>query len=115
VPQSRESRKSSELELLRALIDGFDGSSPSQVEVEKGLESGLARLMLLEGRLREQASVHSMTPPGRQTPRGEDPEKETGALGEEIRALREAIAELRARAQPGPAALAHGFVIRRKR
>ena len=90
------------LELLR--IDRCAGSSPpSQVDVEWGLESGLARLMLLEGRLREQASRANGTRPSEQLCEDHD-------LAEEIRALREAVAELRARTNPDESApLAQGF------
>jgi hypothetical protein len=78
------------------------------VDIERGLESGLARLMLLEGRLRERASRASGARPSEQL--GEDHE-----IVEEIRALREAVAELRARANPEASApLAQGFVLRRK-
>ena len=85
---------SSELELLRALIESFDGSAPSQEEIEKGVESGVVRVMLLEERLREQASRPVETPPAEE-PRADH------ELVEEIRALREALAELRARTNPG--------------
>ena len=99
----------SELKLLRALIDRCAGSRPPlQVEVETGLESGLARLMLLEGRLRAQASRASGT-------RGNEQPFENHDLVEEIRALRGAVAELRARANPERLApLAQGFVLGRK-
>jgi hypothetical protein len=79
------------------------------VDVEKGLESGLARLMLLEGRLREQASR------GRG---GTGPSEELSGdsnVVEDIRALREAVAELRARTNSAESApIAQGFVLRRK-
>jgi hypothetical protein len=112
MPQPHHSGSSSELELLRALIESFDGSAPSRADVEKGLESGLARLMLLEGRLREQASRPSGMRPSKKPSKDHD-------LGEEIRELREAVVELRARtyqrgSERGPAPLAQGFVLRRK-
>jgi hypothetical protein len=98
----------SELRLLHQLIDSFDGSQPSQAEVEKGLESGLARLMFLEGRMREHAGQASGTPPR------EEPCEEHDFV-EEIRALREAVAKLRACTSAGDSAvIAHGFVLRRK-
>lgn len=99
----------SELKLLRSLIDRCAGSRPPpQMEVETGLESALARLMLLEVRLRKQVSRASGTQPSEQ--RSDD-----HGVVEDIRALREAVAELRARANPGePALLAHGFVLRCK-
>jgi hypothetical protein len=76
------------------------------VDVERGLETGIARLMLLEGRLRAQASRASRT---------RSSEQPNHDLVEEIRALREAVAELRARTNPGQSApLAQGFVKRRK-
>jgi hypothetical protein len=108
MPQPHNPRTSWELELLRALIRRCGGSPPSQLDVEKGLESGLARLMLLEGRERQQASR-----PGERRP-CEEP-REDDRLVEEIRSLREAVAELRARTNPGGSApLAHGFVLRRE-
>jgi hypothetical protein len=98
----------SELRLLRALIDRCSGSSlPSQVDVERALESGLGRLMLLEGRLREQASRASGARPSRGLCEDHD-------LVDEIRALREAVTELRARTNAGESALAWGFVIPRR-
>jgi hypothetical protein len=64
--------------------------------------------MLLEGRLRAQASRASRTRPNEQP-------RENHDLVEEIRALREAVAELRAHTNPGKSApLAQGFVRRRK-
>jgi hypothetical protein len=97
-----------ELKLLRALIDSYDRSPPSQLDVEMALQSGLARLMSLEGRLRAQASRESGRRPSEA--RGEDHD-----LIEEIRALQDAVAELRARANPGESApLAQGFVLPRK-
>jgi hypothetical protein len=108
MPQPRNSRTTSELKLLHALIDRYDGSPPSQLDVQKGLESGLARLMWLEGRLREQASRAGGTRPSEER-------YENYHLVEEIRALREAVAELRARANPRESApLAQGFVVRRQ-
>src|SRR5437763_12633556 len=57
----------SELKLLRSLIDRCAGSRPPpQMEVETGLESALARLMLLEVRLRKQVSRASGTQPSEQ-------------------------------------------------
>lgn len=100
--------KAAQLKLLRALIDSYDGSPPSPVDVEKALESGLATLMLLEGRLRAQASRESGM-------RVSEERCEDHDLAEEIRALQDAVAELRARANAGESApLAHGFVLRRK-
>jgi hypothetical protein len=87
-------REKVELKLLRALIDSYDRSPPSQLDVEMALQSGLARLMSLEGRLRAQASRESGRRPSEA--RGEDHD-----LIEEIRALQDAVAELRARANPG--------------
>ncbi|HEY3946387.1 MAG TPA: hypothetical protein VGL78_14255 [Solirubrobacteraceae bacterium] len=108
MPPPRDTRTSSELELLRALIERCERSPPSSVDVEEGLESGLVRVMQLERQLREQASRPSGTPPA------EEP-REDHELVEEIRALREALAELRARTNPGGCApLAQGFVLRRK-
>jgi len=109
LPQPHNSGTPSELKLLRALIDRCAGSRPPrQVDVESGLESGLGRLMFLEGRLREKAS----------RPRGTRPSEELREdhdLVEEICALREAVAELRARTNsPESAPLAQGFVLRRK-
>ena len=105
-PQNSRSR---ELEVLRALIDRCAGSSPpSDADVQTGLESGLARLMLLEGRLREQASRAT-------GPRSSDQLCDHHELVWEIDALREAVAGLRARADSGkPAPLARGFVLRHK-
>jgi hypothetical protein len=99
--RKRDSGTSSELKLLRALIDRSAGSSPpSRWEVERGLERGLGRLMSLEVRLREQASREGI---------GEDHD-----LIEEIRAIREAVTELRARMNAGESSpLAQGFVIPR--
>jgi hypothetical protein len=75
------------------------------VDVERGLESGLGRLMLLEGRLRERACCASSSQPREELCEDHD-------LVEQIRALREAVAELRARTNAGESApLAHGFVI----
>ena len=109
MPEPHNFRTSSELELLRALIKSFDGSALSPEDVEKGLESGVVRVMLLEGQLREQGRHPSGTPPAEE-PRADH------ELVEEIRALREALAELRARTNPGGCApLAQGFVLRRKR
>jgi hypothetical protein len=108
MPQAHEPGISSELELLRALIDRCDRSPPSQVDIENGLQSGLAKVMFLEGQLREQArrADWTLTSEGRRDDHG---------LVEEIRALREAVAELRARTNPGESApLARGFVSRRK-
>jgi hypothetical protein len=95
--------------LLRALIDRCAGSRPPlQVEVETGLESGLARLMLLEGRLRERVSRANGRAPTEQLCEAHD-------LVEEIGALRAAVGELRARTNPGRLApLAQGFVLGRK-
>ena len=63
--------------------------------------------MLLEGRLREQASRANGTRPSEGTRDDHD-------LVEEIRALREAITELRTRTNAGEyAPLAHGFVVSR--
>jgi hypothetical protein len=98
----------SELKLLRALIDSCAGSSPpSQVDVERRVDSALGRLMLLEGRLREQASRASGTRPSERMCEDHD-------LVEEICALREAVTEFRARTNAGESALAHGFVIPRR-
>jgi hypothetical protein len=108
MPQPHHSGSSSELELLRALIDSFDRSRPSQADVEKGLETALARLMLLEGKLREQRSLACGTWPT-------DEPWEDCDLIEEIRALREAVADVRACTTPRESApLAQGFVLRRK-
>ena len=106
--QRHNSGTPSELKLLWALIDSCAGSPrPSQVDVERGLERGLARLMLLEGRLRAQASRASGT-------RSNERPRENHDLVEEIRALREAVAELRAHTNAGKSApLAQGFVKRR--
>ena len=107
MPEPHNFRTSSALELLRALID--DGSALSQEDIEKGVESGVVRVMLLEERLRDQAS-HPV-----ETPRAEEP-RDDHELVEDIRALREAFAELRACTNPrGCAPLARGFVLRRKR
>jgi hypothetical protein len=109
MPQSHKSGASSELRLLQTLIDRCKGSLISPVEVEKGLENGLARVMLLEGRLREQASRATAPRPGEDL-------SEDYHLVEEIRALRTAVADLRARTSPGGSApLAQGFVLRRAR
>lgn len=109
MPQPHSSGTSSELKLLRSLIDRSDGATPSKLDAEKGLESGVARVMLLEGRLREQAS----RPSGMRPREGPCEEHD---LVEEIRALREAVAELRAGMNPGESApLAKGFVLRRNR
>ena len=98
----------SELKLLRALIDRCAGSSPpSKVDVERRVNSGLGRLMLLEGRLREQASRASGTRPSEGMCEDHD-------LVEEIRALREAVTELRERTSGVESALAHGFVMPRR-
>jgi hypothetical protein len=105
MPEPHNFRTSSELERLGALIESFDGSAPSPEDVEQGLESGIARMMLLEGRLREQISRPSGTPPT------EEPRTDR-ELMEEIRALREAVAEVRARTSRGSAPLAEGFVLR---
>jgi hypothetical protein len=104
----RHSGTPSELELLRALIDRSARSSPpSQVEVESALERGLGRLMWLEVRLREQASRASGTRPSERMGQDHD-------LIEEIRAIREAVTELRARTNAEESSpLAHGFVILR--
>jgi hypothetical protein len=108
MPRPRDTRTSLELKLLQALIERCDRSPPSQVDVEKGVESGLARLMALEARLRQRESRAGATRPS-----GE--RREDDDLGDEIRALREAISELRARTIPeGPAPLARGFVFRRE-
>jgi hypothetical protein len=102
------SETASELKLLRALIDRCAGSSPpSQLDVERRVDSGLARLMLLEGRLRGQPSRAGGTRPGEGMCEDHD-------LVEEIRALREAVTELRARTNAGESALAYGFVIPRR-
>ena len=107
--QRHNSGTPSELKLLRALIDRCAGSPPpSQLDVERGLETGLAKLMLLEGRLRAQASRASGS-------RSNEQRCENHGLVEEIRVLREAVAELRARTNAGESApLAQGFVRRRK-
>ena len=115
MPRSHNFRASPELERLRALIESFDGSSRSHDEIEKALESGLAKLMLLEGRLREHASGASMTRPTRHACEGDDLAGEIRVLREEIRALREAVAELRARTDAASTPLARGFVLRRER
>jgi hypothetical protein len=96
--------------LLRALTERCAGSSPpSQADVERGLESGLGRLMLVEGRLRERASRASRTRPS-------EAMRDDHDLVEEIRALREAVTELRTRTNAGESApLAQGFVIPRRR
>lgn len=107
MPEPHDFRTYSELELLRALIESFDGSARSQEEIEKGLENGVVRLMLLEGQLRRQADLASASSPG-------DEPQEEEQLVEEICALRAALAELRARTNPGGCApLAQGFVLRR--
>ena len=109
MPQPHKPRTSSELKLLWVLIDRCDGLRPSELDIEKGLESGLARLMLLEGRLRETATRAD----GRRL--STEP-REDHDLIEEISALRHAVAELRARANPGRSApLARGFVLRHNR
>jgi hypothetical protein len=102
----------SELRLLWALIDRHAGSSrPSRAEVERGIESGLGRLMLLEARLRKQASRASGT-------RLRDAIREDHDLVEEIRALREAVTtlvtELRARTNSGEYTVVRGFVFPRR-
>jgi hypothetical protein len=108
MPEPRTFPTRSELELVRALTESFEGSAPSQEDIEKVLESGAARVMLLEGRLREQASRPSGTSQAEEL-------RVDHELVEEIRALREALAELRARTNPeGCAPLARGFVLRRK-
>jgi hypothetical protein len=95
------------VQLLRALNDRSYGSPPSQVEMETVLESGLARLMLLQGRLGQQRSRAG----GRRS--GEGPREDE--LVEEIRSLRDAISELRACMDSlGAAPLAQGFVWHRK-
>jgi hypothetical protein len=102
------SETASELKLLRELIDRCAGSSPpSQLDVERRVNSGLERLMLLEGRLREQPSRASGTRPSEGMCEDHD-------LVGEIRALREAVTELRAHTNAGDSALAHGFVIPRR-
>lgn len=94
-----------ELELLRALIARHAGSSPSsQVDVESALETGLGRLMSLEGRRREQARRAGGTRPSEGMCEDHD-------LVDEIRALREAITQLRMRTNAGETALARGFVM----
>jgi hypothetical protein len=106
MPQPHSFRTFSELQLLRTLNDRSDGSPPSQVEIETVLESGLARLMLLQGRLRQQTSRAGG---GRS---GEGAREDE--LVEKIRSLRDAISKLRARMDPeGSAPLAEGFVVRR--
>jgi hypothetical protein len=115
VPRSHNFRASPELERLQALVESFDGSSPSPDEIEKALESGLAKLMLLEGRVREQTSRASMTRPSRQACEDDDLDAEIHVLRGEIRALREAVAELRARTDAASTPLARGFVLRRER
>lgn len=108
MPEPHNFRTTSELELLRALIDSLDGSALSQEDIQKGLESGLVKAMLLEGQLRKQASAPNGWPPA-------DEPREDQELVEDIRAIREAVAELRARANPGGCApLAQGFVLRRR-
>jgi hypothetical protein len=109
LPQPHDSGIASELALVRALTDRCAGSSPPpQVDVEQGLETGLARLMSLEGRLREQASRASGTRPSEQLCEDHD-------LAEQICRLRDAVAELRAHTNPGETApLAQGFVLRRQ-
>ena len=108
MPEPHNFRTSSELELLRALIESLDGSALSQTDIQEGLESGVVKVMLLEGQLRKQASAPSGSPPA-------DEPQEDQEIVEAIRALREAVAELRARAIPGGCApLAQGFVLRRK-
>ena len=96
MPEPHNSRTSSELELLRALIESLDGSVLSQEDIQKGLENGLVKAMLLEGQLRKQASASNGSPPA-------DEPREDQELVEDIRALREAVAELRARANLGGA------------
>ncbi len=106
MPPPHDPGSSSELKLLHELIDSFDGSRPSQGDVEIGLESGLGRLMFLEGQMRE----HSRNTTGMRP--SEEPSGDHG-LVEEIRALREAVTRLRACSSEGDAApLAHGFVSR---
>jgi hypothetical protein len=104
----RESETPSEVKLLRALIDRSSGSSlPSQVDVERGIERGVGRLMLLELRLRERASRAGGTLP-------REGMCEDHALSEEIRAIRGAVTELRAHMNSWETSpLAHGFVIAR--
>jgi hypothetical protein len=104
----RHSPTPPELKLLRALIERCAGSSPpSQLDVERGLESGLGRLMLVEGQVREQTSRAGRPRPGEAPCDDHD-------LAEEIRALREAVTELRMRTSAGESApLAQGFVIAR--
>lgn len=106
----RNSETLSELTLLRALIDRWAGSSPpSLVDVERGLESGLGRLMMLEVQRREQASRASRT-------RHSERMRENDDLVEQIRALREAVTELRACTDAGESTpLAQGFIIPRPR
>lgn len=108
MPEPHNFRTSSELELLRALIESFDGSALSQEDIQEGVESGLVKLMLLERQLRKQASAPNGSPPA------EEP-REDQELVEDVRVIREAVAELRARANPGGCApLAQGFVLRRR-
>lgn len=103
------SSRTPELKLLRALIDRCAGSSPpSQEDVQKGLENGVARLMLLQGRLRGHGSRATGT-------RSSEDLSESHGLGGEIQALRDAVAELRAHTNSGePAPLAEGFVVPRE-
>lgn len=102
-PEARP-EEAGELKLLRTLINNYDGSPPSRVDVEKALESGVARLIWLEGRRRAQASGESGT-------RSSEERREDHDPVEEIRALREAIAELRACAVGESASLEYGFVL----
>jgi hypothetical protein len=101
---SRET--AAELTLLRTLINNYDGSPPSRVDVEAALQSGAARLMWLEGRRRAQASRENGT-------RSSEGRREDHDLVEEIRALQEAVAELRKCAFGESAPLGYGFVLPR--
>ena len=96
MPPPHKHRPTPELKALQALLERCNSSPPTQTELETQLENGLARVMLLEGQLRARTSPASGPAPS--------------DLTQEIHALRETIAQLRAHTHPGkPTPLAHGF------
>jgi hypothetical protein len=95
----RSQRKASrEVASLRALAARATGSSPpSRLAIRDALESGSARLLLLEADLRTVQSSDQDT-------------DRKGVLKEEVEALRAALAELREATADGDAAMTAGIV-----